>query len=104
MKFVLCFGIIVSIIAIVCLVIYAITKDTLEEKKQKTLINIGTICLILGLGFCLFSGVITSSNTKKDDDVDVKKEIEKKICTNKTDDYHKCSWSVIEDRCVCKQR
>ena len=25
-------------------------------------------------------------------------------CQNRSDTYHKCKWSVIEDRCVCKER
>lgn len=71
-------------------------------KKTTIPVTIEVICFIL-LGIIIIAGGSHSSSTK-DDDVDVKKEIEKKICTNKTDDYHKCSWSIIEDRCVCKQR
>jgi hypothetical protein len=31
-------------------------------------------------------------------------KINRERCSNQSDTYHKCKWSILENRCICKQR
>ncbi len=77
-------------------------KKQKEKKEESVIVNIliglGRALLILGAIYLIF-GVDWGS--KDDDDLD-KLKIEE--CINRSDTYHKCSWSALENRCVCKQR
>ena len=78
------------------------------NKKIKKPITVGVISIIVII--VSFIGINNAINNiapedyDDEEEIDVKEEIEKKLCKDKADEYHKCSWSISEDRCVCKQR
>lgn len=78
------------------------------SKKIKKPITVGVISIIVVvislIGLNNISNSIAPEDYDDEEEIDVKEEIEKKLCTDKTDEYHKCSWSISEDRCVCKER
>ena len=93
-------GAIFIIAFFVCFIIINVQarKYSEEERKNKgnTALIVGIICLIIGV-LCIYGGTSSSD----DDDTTPYKY---RTCENKSDTYHKCSWSISEDRCVCKER
>ena len=92
------------IIFIVCVVLINIKKKDCkndEELLKKNIIPlIGVLLSIIVVFITLFAGDIFN-NPKSNDDNEPRKY---KNCEKRSDTYHKCSWSISEDRCVCKQR
>lgn len=84
----------------------------MNKKTNDTLIII--ICFVLVafiIGFFVFfaylfaTGVFDDSSNKSEPTADdIAENIVKMECRDRTNDYQKCSWSVFEDRCVCKLR
>lgn len=78
------------------------------SKKVKKPITLGVISIVvIVISFIGLNNAINNiapEDYDDEEDINVKEEIEKKICKEKTDEYHKCSWSISEERCVCKER
>ena len=75
-----------------------IFKD--EDKALKIFSIVGFACVI---AFLIIGFATGTFNQKPKSNGNWSEEASKE-CRNKTNTYYKCSWSVIEDRCVCKQR
>jgi len=82
-------------------------KSELEKKWEKELEEVKNtnqtggffgIVILAIIIVLLFGG---NSSSSDDEDTTPKKYT---ACENRSDTYHKCSWSAWEDRCVCKQR
>ncbi len=70
------------------------------ELKEK-LLKISAITFIIAFIISMISINIPTDYEKEQDRRD---ELKRADCRSNTNSYRKCSWSVIEDRCVCKLR
>lgn len=90
------------VIGVIWLIILNIKKEELGKEEFDRRANapaiIEVVCFII---FLIFGIGFDSSSSSDDDDYTPKKY---EACEAKSDTYHKCSWSITEDRCVCKQR
>ena len=79
------------------------SNNVIFKNEDKALIIfsiVGFACVIISLIIGFTTGIF---NQKPKSNGNWSEEASKE-CRNKTNTYYKCSWSVIEDRCVCKQR
>ena len=96
-------GIICCLVAFVSIILLKPIKEICSEKVFNIISSIGVICFIVGLGICFFVSVFDDSSSSSKDTGNWSKEASIE-CQNRSNTYYKCGWSVIEDRCVCKQR
>ena len=83
-------------------------KDKIEqEQKEKQGENkgstLGTIVLIFAFLLAAY-GLFGGSSSSDDDMEEEEFEIKSQSCETYSDTYHKCHYSIIEERCVCKER
>lgn len=97
-------GIVSLVLAIICFIGVYFVKELSDnpEKINKILASVGAILFLIGLIITIASGAFSSSSS--DEDYGNWSEEASKECFNRSNTYQKCSWSVIEDRCVCKFR
>lgn len=72
-------------------------KTEPNASKEKTQIIFVVLCTIVFIGIIIFA----VSNKKPISTEDAYKY---QACRDKTNTYYKCSWSVRENRCICKER
>lgn len=94
-------GMIAVVVFIVCVVIINIKKKDCKNDdellKKNALPLIGIVASIIVVVITIFGGDLIS-NPQPDEPRKYKN------CEKRSDTYHKCSWSISEDRCVCKER
>ena len=91
---------VVSVIAFITFIILLIVPFGNDDLQGKFLIGSLIIFVITMIISMIFSSI--PSDYKKQQDR--KDELKRTECRTRTNTYQKCSWSVIEDRCVCKLR
>lgn len=82
-------------------------KGTKNKKIGPGVILAGGLLLIfiiMIISLAIINGTGNGNPSKKKNPDYYAKEVERKTCGNKSDAYHKCSWSTLEQRCICKQR
>lgn len=96
-------GIIGIVVGLIWILILNLKKEELGEeefnKKATIPVIIEVVSFIVVMIFVFSDGSSSSS-----DDTSNWSEEASIECQNRSDTYHKCKWSVIEDRCVCKER
>ena len=91
---------VISVIAFIVGIISLITQFKNNELREK-LLKVSAITFIIAIIiFIIFINIPTDYEKEQDR----KDELKRADCRSNTNAYRKCSWSVIEDRCVCKQR
>lgn len=104
------FGALLLIITLGCLgYVIFLCKDGFPDAKEDTkkalkvfgVIVVGCIC---GFGGNYILGTFDNTSTPAEERE--KEEFRQKVeaCQQQTNTYYKCSWSNLENRCVCKQR
>lgn len=83
----------------------------MTKEENKIALIFCSVCGVLSVILISFiiaisnAGVFDDINEKPDPTADeIAEDIVRMECRNRTNDYQKCSWSVFEDRCVCKLR
>lgn len=78
-----------------------------KEESWGSIIKSGllrAVIIVVGL-WAVFSFINTMSDQYEKEDEETNKIMDKKAaCDTLTDAYHKCTYSVWEERCVCKER
>lgn len=98
-------GFFFSIVSVIAFIIFIVLlkvpfgNDDLQGKFLIGSIITFVIAIIISM---IFSSISIPSDYKKQQDR--KDELKRTECRTRTNTYQKCSWSVIEDRCVCKLR
>lgn len=81
-----------------------------KEENKITLIfcSVAGVLIVICLTFIITisnAGVFDDINEKPEPTADeIAEDIVRMECRNRTNDYQKCSWSIIENRCTCKLR
>lgn len=77
-------------------------KETNKKNPAKEALNIfiGVMAMLLLFSSCSSSNDSSSSTNKESAEMEIKRA----SCESRTNTYYKCSYSIWEDRCVCKAR
>lgn len=102
-------GGILFLIGVICwIVIIVLSKKDIKfiskDKKQNTQIIMVWIMIISIIGGIYFINKPSDYEKQKEEQQKEEEKQEREECRNKSNTYYKCSWSIIEDKCVCKQR
>lgn len=100
-------GFFFSIVSVIAFIIFIVLlkvpfgDDDLQGKFLIGSIITFVIAIIISM---IFSSI--PSDYKKQQDAQQKEEniTKRRLCSEKSNTYYRCSWSITEDRCVCKQR
>lgn len=78
-------------------------NETVNAGKRFTIIMapIAILVVVLIISFGKESGWFDST-PKSIEEMNSQQQIND--CLNRSDTYHKCHWSAVEDMCVCKER
>lgn len=82
-------------------------KEHEEWAKEHPVQNKIRTCLILGVfAFCIWVVFLTNNYDSPSSDSSSSDEntAMRTYCSSLTNTYQKCSYSIWEDRCVCKDR
>lgn len=91
---------IVGSIAGIGIVVVALIDFKNDNIKTKLIIGL-IITTVIGL---IGATVLANQPSDYEKKKDAEEQLRRDDCRSNTNAYRKCSWSVIEDRCVCKQR
>lgn len=79
------------------------TNQKFQLDPDSTVVKVIAVIILFTVGFALFLIASNGFGSSKKNTGNWSEEASKE-CRNRSNTYYKCSWSVIEDRCVCKQR
>ena len=94
---------VVGLISFGCVFLVKKSNKVIFKDEDKAVIIgciVGFVCVI-GVLIIGFTTGIFKQEPKSNGNWSEKAS---KECRNRTNTYYKCRWSVVEDRCVCKQR
>lgn len=96
-------GTIFCVISIIAIIVGVISFEVQfkDNKLKGNLLAGSAITFFVTIILSIFFFSIPTEYEKKQD---AKDELKRADCRSNTNAYRKCSWSVIEDRCVCKLR
>lgn len=94
----------ISIIAFIAFIISLTVPFENANLKEKILVG-SIITFVIAIIICIIFINIPSDYEKQKDAQQQEENITKRrLCSEKSNTYYRCSWSITEDRCVCKQR
>ncbi len=98
------FFIVISVIAFIAFVISLTVPFENTDLKGKILAySLITLVISIIVGM-IFINIPSDYEKQKDAQQQEENITKRRLCSEKTNTYYKCSWSIVEDRCVCKQR
>lgn len=98
------FFLVVSVIAFITFIILLAEpfgKGDLQDKFLIGSIITFVIAIIIGM---IFTSIPSDYEKQQDAQQQEENITKRRLCSEKTNTYYRCSWSITEDRCVCKQR
>lgn len=98
------FFLVVSIIAFITFIILLKVPFGNDDLQGKFLIGSIITFVIAIIISMIFVNIPSDYEKQKNAERQQESITKQQRCSQKTNTYYKCSWSVIEDRCVCKQR
>ena len=58
----------------------------------------------LGIAFVITLIFVANEPSHSSSTISIEEQTKRAYCRSRTNDYQKCSWSIIENRCTCKLR